>query len=97
MHTDWRSVLLSGKAPFIKTELLRDNPSGISDVRKWRTYMAQASRNMPDFFDPQWVELYLNSTPRRIVARPTRWRAKAVQALASQARWTALRHLVFKY
>ncbi|WP_068172869.1 rhamnan synthesis F family protein [Neokomagataea thailandica] len=94
MHTDWRNVLLSGRAPFIKTELLRDNPSGIVDTHKWRTYLAQASHPTPGFFSPDWIEHYLHRTPRRVTAPSPRFRARAVQALASQNRWQALRHLL---
>lgn len=93
MHTDWRNVLLSGHAPFIKTELLRDNPSGIADIHKWRTYLAQASRTVPGFFNPAWIEDYLKATPRRSTAAHPSLRARAVQVLASQDRWQAARHL----
>ena len=38
----WRQLLSAG-FPFIKRELLRDNPTGVSDVMEWRDVVAQTS------------------------------------------------------
>jgi len=88
MHTDWRSVLASGRAPFLKTELLRDNPSAISGIETWR-------RLIPDsaFFDPAWIEDYLATHPRRPNTRRATWRGRLIQALASENRTSALVYL----
>ncbi|MBU2653928.1 rhamnan synthesis F family protein [Acidomonas methanolica] len=88
MHTDWRSVLRSGHAPFIKTELLRDNPSAIQGVEGWRAMIPD-----PAFFDPDWIEAYLAAHPSRPSARRATWRGKLVQALASEDRVFALTRL----
>ena len=42
MHFHWRRVLLSGAVPFLKVELLRDNPSRILGVDAWRTVLREA-------------------------------------------------------
>lgn len=85
MHTDWRTVLHSGQAPFIKTELLRDNPSGVASVHLWRS-------EIPDktFFDPDWIALYLANNPPRVQHKKAGFRARLVQALASEDRLRAL-------
>nr|WP_249200006.1 rhamnan synthesis F family protein [Gluconobacter sp. Dm-62] len=89
MHTDWRTVLRSGNAPFIKTELLRDNPSGIASTHLWR-------QEIPDsaFFNPDWIAAYLASTPPRTLSRRAGLRARLVQALASEDRRHALTALL---
>lgn len=85
MHTDWRSVLRSRQAPFIKTELLRDNPSGIASVHLWR-------KELPDpvFFKTDWIDAYLAENPPRHRARTAGFRARLVQALASEDRVHAI-------
>lgn len=35
MHVDWRALVLSGLVPFLKIELLRDNPIGVPGVSRW--------------------------------------------------------------
>ncbi|GBR67607.1 rhamnan synthesis F family protein [Gluconobacter kanchanaburiensis] len=85
MHTDWRTVLRSGSAPFIKTELLRDNPSGIASTHLWRKEIPD-----PGFFNPDWISAYLASTPPRNRSKPAGFRARLVQALASEDRFHAV-------
>lgn len=89
MHTDWRTVLRSGSAPFIKTELLRDNPSGIASTHLWRQEIPD-----PTFFNPDWIAAYLASTPPRTHSRRAGFRARLVQALASEDRRHALTALL---
>nr|WP_228125576.1 MULTISPECIES: rhamnan synthesis F family protein [Gluconobacter] len=81
MHADWRTVLQSGNAPFIKTELLRDNPSGIASIHLWRAEIPD-----PTFFNPDWIAAYLAATPPRNRSARASLRARAVQALASEDR-----------
>ncbi|MBS1051808.1 rhamnan synthesis F family protein [Gluconobacter japonicus] len=85
MHTDWRAVLRSGKAPFIKTELLRDNPSGIPSVHLWRQEIPD-----PAFFNPDWIAQYLANHPPRAQYKKAGFRARLVQAIASEDRLHAL-------
>ncbi|MFT8346845.1 rhamnan synthesis F family protein [Gluconobacter oxydans] len=85
MHTDWRAVLRSGHAPFIKTELLRDNPSGIASTHLWRQEIPD-----PAFFNPDWIARYLAATPPRNRSKRAGFRARLIQALASEDRRHAL-------
>lgn len=85
MHTDWRAVLRSGHAPFIKTELLRDNPSGITATHLWRQEIPD-----PTFFSPDWIARYLAATPPRNRSDRAGFRARLIQALASEDRRRAL-------
>lgn len=85
MHTDWRAVLKSGRVPFIKTELLRDNPSGMPDTRDWRKLIPD-----PAFFNPAWIDAYLASHPPRPGVRHATWRGRLVQAVAAEDRWSSL-------
>jgi len=89
MHADWRTVLRSGNAPFIKTELLRDNPSGIASIHLWRAEIPD-----PTFFNPDWIAAYLAATPPRNHSARASLRARAVQALASEDRRHALTALL---
>ncbi|MBS1054199.1 rhamnan synthesis F family protein [Gluconobacter kondonii] len=89
MHADWRTVLRSGNAPFIKTELLRDNPSGIASIHLWRAEIPD-----PTFFNPDWIAAYLAATPPRNRSGRASLRARAVQALASEDRRHALTALL---
>ncbi|EHH67805.1 rhamnan synthesis F family protein [Gluconobacter morbifer] len=85
MHTDWRTVLHSGRAPFIKTELLRDNPSGIASASLWRQEIPD-----PAFFNPDWIARYLAFHPPRHQQKRAGFRARLVQAIASEDRRRAL-------
>lgn len=89
MHTDWRTVLRSGRAPFIKTELLRDNPSGIAATHLWRQEIPD-----PTFFNPDWIARYLAATPPRNLSKRAGFRARLIQALASEDRRHALTALL---
>lgn len=40
-HFFWRALVERQRCPFIKVELLRDNPSRIEDVHLWRAVLAQ--------------------------------------------------------
>ncbi|MGG5821379.1 rhamnan synthesis F family protein [Falsiroseomonas sp. HW251] len=43
----WRALLEQG-CPFLKRELLRDNPGGVQDVAAWRDVLAQAGHGDPE-------------------------------------------------
>jgi hypothetical protein len=47
MHVDWLSALRSG-VPFLKIELLRDNPARIPWLGRWRSIVA-ASTSFPSW------------------------------------------------
>ncbi|HEX8077188.1 MAG TPA: rhamnan synthesis F family protein, partial [Chthoniobacterales bacterium] len=40
-HSLWRHLVQFGEVPFIKVELLRDNPIGVPDIREWRAVAGQ--------------------------------------------------------
>ena len=50
MHARWRSLLASGRVPFIKRELLRDNPFALPGVQDWAASLPPGA-----MFDPRWV------------------------------------------
>jgi lipopolysaccharide biosynthesis protein len=41
MHINWRHLLVTGQLPFIKADLLRDNPLGIPWVTQWVEVLSQ--------------------------------------------------------
>ncbi|AOX20692.1 rhamnan synthesis F family protein [Kozakia baliensis] len=87
MHLEWRGVIASGRAPFIKTELLRDNPSAVWSVGTWREAIPD-----PHFFEPAWIEAYLAANPRRANTAPINWRGRLLHALCAEDRWGMLKH-----
>ncbi|MFT9149449.1 MAG: rhamnan synthesis F family protein, partial [Acetobacter sp.] len=50
MHARWRSLVTSGQVPFIKRELLRDNPFALPGLRHWARALPPGT-----LFDPRWV------------------------------------------
>ncbi|MCH4092205.1 rhamnan synthesis F family protein [Acetobacter sp.] len=60
MHSHWRRLLRTEAIPFIKTELLRDNPFRLMSVRHWKDALAEQST-----FQTQWIEDYLKQNPPR--------------------------------
>ncbi|AQS85442.1 MAG: rhamnan synthesis F family protein [Acetobacter aceti] len=63
MHSHWRHLLRTKSVPFIKTELLRDNPFRLASVRHWKDALPAQSA-----FQTSWIEEYLKQNP----ARPNR-------------------------
>ncbi|MFH3480623.1 rhamnan synthesis F family protein [Xanthobacter variabilis] len=57
---DWRRLNAAG-LPFVKVQLLRDNPSGV-DLKDWRGHLAQYG------FEPDEVQLHLGSLGLRAAA-----------------------------
>lgn len=51
MHVDWLSIARSPDVPFIKIELLRDNPCGIGWIDAWRDLLATR-----DHFPAAWID-----------------------------------------
>ncbi len=48
MHLDWATLLTSGTVPFIKRDLIRDNPIRIPWADQWPQIVAGVSRHCPD-------------------------------------------------
>lgn len=59
-HAYWRKGVRSGLVPFLKQELLRDNPCQTLKKAEWRTLIPAQSG-----FNPQWITDYLKNTPPR--------------------------------
>ncbi len=66
MHSHWRQFATSGTVPFIKTELLRDNPFRLTTAARWKKIISPSSA-----FRPEWIEDYLRSTPPRMRMTPS--------------------------
>ncbi len=54
MHFRWRPLLRSGLVPFLKLELLRDNPSRILGLHDWRRVIGDAGID-----ELSWIEVSL--------------------------------------
>ena len=85
-HFRWRSLLRDGAVPFIKTELVRDNPVDIVGVGRWRTVLAELG--YPDPTSGATVA-GTASTPGR--PRTDRWRDRAFHLALHERRFEALR------
>ena len=66
MHLDFLSVIRTGRVPFLKADLLRDNPARIGWVGQWRKLL----NNYPDF-PPALIEQALALRPGLPHARQT--------------------------
>lgn len=59
MHLDFLSVMRDGRVPFIKVELLRDNPVGIGWIDAWRNTVEASS-----IFPVSWIDRHLGDGGR---------------------------------
>lgn len=89
MHTDWLTVLQSGRVPFIKTELLRDNPFLAPGVKDWRNAIPDKG-----FFRPAWIVEYLKENPPRSPGPIIGWQQRLTSALAAQDPRNFIRYLL---
>lgn len=71
MHSHWRSLIRSGRVPFLKQELLRDNPFALSEVKNWRSIIPPQCG-----FDPDWIETYLSQHPPRSFRQKSTWKGR---------------------
>ncbi|QEO16937.1 rhamnan synthesis F family protein [Acetobacter vaccinii] len=79
MHTRWYSLAASGQVPFLKRELLRDNPFGLPGLQHWRQTIPVGSA-----FQPDWIADLRTEAPRPRATRPN-WKGRALYALAATA------------
>ena len=91
MHVDWITVLACGRVPFIKVELLRDNPARIPWLGLWPK-MLQIYGKFPE----AWV--WERITPITAVGRAgsapaSRLKMRLLYLLLTRDRWAALRSL----
>jgi lipopolysaccharide biosynthesis protein len=69
MHFDWSRLVRTGAVPFIKVELLRDNPMGIPGTQHWPRLVEEAG------YDPDLIATHLARVrPRDAVMREPSWR-----------------------
>ncbi|MBB3882326.1 rhamnan synthesis F family protein [Acetobacter oeni] len=60
MHARWRQMARGRSVPFIKTELLRDNPFRLLTTPEWKQIVTSHSN-----FKPEWIASYLRTNPPR--------------------------------
>lgn len=67
MHHYWDKLIAEARCPFLKIELLRDNPLGVPDLERFREVVSAASA-----YDLDLIEAYLDGTgaPRKTRRRP---------------------------
>ena len=53
-HFFWATMIKNFDCPFLKVELLRDNPSSVPDVSHWRSIISQFTD-----YDPSLIEQHL--------------------------------------
>jgi lipopolysaccharide biosynthesis protein len=88
MHVDWIFALRSGRVPFIKAELLRDNPARIPWLERWPKVLAR-TRNFPE----SWIRERI--TPVGPGSCASSLRMRLVYVLLTRDRPAALRALFF--
>ncbi|MDI2090873.1 rhamnan synthesis F family protein [Commensalibacter oyaizuii] len=69
MHLDWFSVLDSGRVPFIKKEVIRDNYYGIFWLNYYRKLLANNR-----YFPLDHVDCYLKQFPKRPLPVIPKWK-----------------------
>ncbi|WP_239479328.1 rhamnan synthesis F family protein [Lichenicola cladoniae] len=90
MHLDFLSVMRSGQVPFIKVELLRDNPTAVRWVEQWRNHVGERA-----IFSADWIDLHLADGGRHTAPRqPRSIRTRLLYAAISRDQPEALRSLV---
>ncbi len=73
-HYLWRELIAIEKIPFMKVELLRDNPVGISQLHEWRTYVADRAPELVPLIDNHLRRVTSNGSMRADADDiPARW------------------------
>ena len=80
-HFDWAAMLTTGAVPFIKAELLRDNPANIAWLGAWR-----------DILGPH-AETVAHALPGPPPIRPALFARRVLNMLLTRDHALALRHL----
>ncbi len=93
MHVDFLSVIRSGSVPFIKIELLRDNPAGVPWIALWRDAVASSR-----IFAPAWIDRHLADGAPHVAPRPPQsLRMRALYAAISRDQPEAGRSLLRRH
>lgn len=90
MHLDFLSVMRNGRVPFIKIELLRDNPAAIPWIGRWRAAIAASP-----IFPIDWIDRALAPSGQHHLPPPsTSMRMRLLYAAISRdqpdAAWALL-------
>jgi lipopolysaccharide biosynthesis protein len=88
MHVDWISVLRCGRVPFVKVELLRDNPARIPWFRLWPRMLRRYGE-----FPERWVHERI--TPAASDRPGSSLRMRLLYLLLTRDRTAALRSLAW--
>ena len=79
MHIDFLTVMRAGHVPFIKVELLRDNPAAIPWIGQWRKRVARSA-----IFPVGWIDSHLRGIGEyRAPQRPQSLRMRLLYAAMS--------------
>jgi lipopolysaccharide biosynthesis protein len=99
MHLDWRTMIAERTVPFLKVELLRDNPMAIPWIGDWPEVVAGQSD-----FPQQWVHSHLYHLvgrtrpypggPFLTPIPPISWRNRAILAAFTRDHGAAVRAIV---
>lgn len=73
MHICWREMVQTGTVPFLKQELLRDNPFQVPHLNDWQTLVPAESG-----FNPDWIRTYLSQHPARPRSIHPTWKGRAL-------------------
>lgn len=79
MHTHWRDMMQSGTVPFLKQEVLRDNPFRVPHLTDWRALIPAESD-----FNPEWIDTYLSEHPPRPLTLHPTWKGRALYGFINQ-------------
>lgn len=91
MHLDYLSVMRSGAVPFVKIELLRDNPAAIPWIAGWRRQVATSP-----IFPPAWIDAHLAGSAAHRAPKPRQsLRMRLLYAAISRDQPEALRSLLW--
>lgn len=90
MHLDFLSTMRSGQVPFIKVELLRDNPIAVRWVDQWRKHVEGST-----IFPVDWIDRHLAEVGRHTPPCPRQnTRMRLLYAAISRDQPEAIRSLI---
>ncbi len=90
MHLDFLSVARDGSVPFVKVELLRDNPAAVRWAGAWREAVASSP-----IFPTAWIDRHLGDGSPWVPPRPAQTlRMRLLYAAITRDRMEALRTLL---
>ena len=90
MHLDFLSVIRDDDVPFVKIELLRDNPTALRWAGAWRDAVAASP-----IFPAAWIDRHLSDGSPHVPPRPEQTlRMRLLQAAVTRDRRAAMRTLL---